>query len=292
MSSSSMSKAPLVDYHVHPDYSIDAEGSVHSYCRVALERGLDEICFTTHYDSEPDHRAEDGWAVLRGRRVSVTGDWLAHYAGEIREAGSEYAGQGLSVKVGMEVGYWQGAAAEVERIVAACRPDYLLGSIHWIEDYAVSRRDSTRAWLERHGPAKAISSYYRALTAAAGSGLFDCIGHVDIYRRSTGMLEETYLDLPPVREAVDEFLAALAATGTGIEINTRDAIIDARLISPGPRLLGLASAARVSAFVAGSDAHSPRVLGAGLGQGLSAARKAGLGHLSTFADRKRTLHPL
>jgi len=51
----------LVDYHVHPDYSLDATGSVQEHCRRAVELGLAEICFTTHFDADPAFAREDGW---------------------------------------------------------------------------------------------------------------------------------------------------------------------------------------------------------------------------------------
>ena len=44
---------PLTDAHVHPDFSIDAKGTVTEYCDRALEIGLSEIIFATHVDTDP-----------------------------------------------------------------------------------------------------------------------------------------------------------------------------------------------------------------------------------------------
>ena len=44
---------PMTDYHVHSDYSQDAEGSIFDYCRRARELGLEEICLTPHFEIDP-----------------------------------------------------------------------------------------------------------------------------------------------------------------------------------------------------------------------------------------------
>jgi histidinol-phosphatase (PHP family) len=36
----------MFDYHIHPNYSIDAEGEVEDFCKAALNAGLKEIAFT------------------------------------------------------------------------------------------------------------------------------------------------------------------------------------------------------------------------------------------------------
>ena len=45
---------PRTDYHVHPDYSIDASPvKIRDYCQKALELELREICFTTNVELDP-----------------------------------------------------------------------------------------------------------------------------------------------------------------------------------------------------------------------------------------------
>jgi histidinol phosphatase-like PHP family hydrolase len=48
----------VADYHCHCDYSVDAEGSVDEYCQAAIRRNLAEICFTTHFDANPDSEGQ------------------------------------------------------------------------------------------------------------------------------------------------------------------------------------------------------------------------------------------
>ena len=70
------------DYHIHPDYSPDADRvKIIDYCHRALELNLEEICFTTHLEFGPPGSAQP--------------DWLENYIAEIREAQENSGRRGL-----------------------------------------------------------------------------------------------------------------------------------------------------------------------------------------------------
>lgn len=292
MSSSSTPEPPLVDYHVHPDYSFDAQGSIDDYCRGALARGLDEICFTTHYDADPQYFAQDGWVVVDDRRQPLDQPWLHRYAAEIQAAAETFRPQGLGVKLGLEVGYFEGVAEHLAPLLAAHPFDYIIGSVHWVDGYALSFNKDCLAWLAGAGEAACLARYFDQLALAAGCGAFDCIGHSDLYRRTLRRRHQDELDLPEVRRAVDRFFGACVDNGVGIEINTRNAHLHPTMISPGPGLLALAAAAGVRTVTTGSDAHDPTRVGDGLATGIKAARAAGFDAITTFDRRRPTRHPL
>lgn len=153
----------LVDYHVHPDYSVDARGTVAEHCRTALQRGLGEICFTTHFDADPEYADQEGWVRLRGRLTPLTGRWLGAYHADIAQAREEFGPTGLVVRAGLEVDYFRG----VERAL-----------IPLLEGAGASD------WLEAYGADEGVGRYCAAIAEAAGCGLFDCLGHLEVYRRS------------------------------------------------------------------------------------------------------------
>lgn len=76
------------DYHIHPDYSIDASPvRIKKYCYKAMKLGLKEICFTTHLELDPLRKDIDNFVVLNGKRVSVYNKaWLDKYFDEITQA--------------------------------------------------------------------------------------------------------------------------------------------------------------------------------------------------------------
>ena len=97
----------MYDYHIHPDFSFDAEGSIEEFCECALEKGLREICFTTHLDS--DSKRNDCFVRVDGKKVSVFENiWLIEYEKRIMEAKEKYGTKGLNVLLGVEVDYFEG----------------------------------------------------------------------------------------------------------------------------------------------------------------------------------------
>ena len=63
---------PVGDYHVHPDFSIDAKGSLREYCDRAIELGLSEIIFTTHVDSSPAFDKYNYIIIEGQKKYSIT----------------------------------------------------------------------------------------------------------------------------------------------------------------------------------------------------------------------------
>ena len=76
------------DYHVHPDYSVDASSAkVKDYCERALELGIKEICFTTHAEFGPLDLGNDMVVFYNGKRCSIfEKEWLDSYYDEIMTA--------------------------------------------------------------------------------------------------------------------------------------------------------------------------------------------------------------
>ena len=123
-------KYARTDYHVHPDYSIDASPvRVRDYCLKALELNLAEICFTTHMEMDPALRGNDDLVFFKGGKVSAFNHArLDSYFKEIDRAQQEFRQTGLKVKAGIEVGYCRGCEKYVEKIVNDYPLDFVLGS--------------------------------------------------------------------------------------------------------------------------------------------------------------------
>ncbi|MBI5266295.1 MAG: PHP domain-containing protein, partial [candidate division Zixibacteria bacterium] len=96
------------DFHVHCDYSIDAVGTIEDYCRAALRRRLAEICFTTHFDANPRSADHANYVRVNGEKLPTTVENLAPYVDHVLRAADEYYPYGLSVKLGVEFGWYDG----------------------------------------------------------------------------------------------------------------------------------------------------------------------------------------
>lgn len=280
------------DYHVHPDYSIDAQGSIDDFCRAALERSLDEICFTTHVDTEPEVYADDSWVCVDGEWVRTDGPWIERYLGDLAEAAAKYAPLGLKVKAGLEIGFHDGVVEQLGSLVRSYPFDFILGSVHLVGAFSVSYRDHVVQLFQGHGPEAALTDYFGRVERAARCGLFDCLSHLDLYRRTLGVAAEDDIAHGKVREAACRALETAAAAGVGIEINSRSASPGPEYLSPGPALMSIAHSAGIKVITTGSDSHGPATVGRAIDVGRAQARRTGFTHLATFDQRVPRLHPI
>lgn len=253
----------MVDYHVHPDFSPDARGSVAECCRVAVARGLDEVCFTTHWEPDPARRDRE-WVNVAGRRVAMDGDWPAAYLSTIEAC--RHAFPGLGVRAGLEVGYEPAYEPEVRRFLAANQFDFVLGAVHCLDSTAItagSELDELRRVWVPGGAGRFVARYFEVLRAAARSGLFDSLAHIDAYRKYARPLFDDSFDDAVARE-LPATLGVIAGSGTGIEVNSSARRRGQSEAYPGTAILRLAVEAGVRVFTTGSDAHSPADVGFGI----------------------------
>lgn len=276
------------DYHVHPDYSIDASPvKIRDYCEKALELGLAEICFTTHVELDPARREIDNLVVFRGARVSVFNlAWLDGYFREITEARQEFRHSGLKIKAGIEIGYNRGCEKHVEKIVDNYPFDYVLGAIHCLDHVAISSMKESPRYFKNKSLLDLQREYFATLADMVGSGLFDCIAHVDIYLRY-GIRHYGPEILSIHRGVAEPIFAEMAKRNMGLEINTSSRRRGLEDFHPSKEMLALAVQAGIKIFTVGSDAHSLAQLGDGIEEALALLKQLNQSN-HVYSGRKAT----
>jgi histidinol-phosphatase (PHP family) len=280
----------MVDFHVHSDYSIDAEGSVGEYVEAALEAGLSQICFTTHCDLDPLRLERDGKVKLKGNIVDVTSDWLESYVDEVRQAARSCAGR-LKVLCGLEVGYVPGTEPLIEKTIGAFKFDYVLCGVHTLAGIDIVSPGECRDYFIRRSPGQVCEEYFASVRQAAASGLFDSIAHLDIYKKSGLAFHGEALNAAHqgfLEPALDE----MARRSTCLEINSAALRKGLRYPYPSPDLLALARQAGVANVTLGSDCHKPADVACGLGTCIELARQSGFDEVAVFEARARATIPL
>lgn len=251
-----------LDYHVHPGYSKDAaDCTMYEYCRRAVEIGLFEICFTTHLEVDPVRRHLD-WFVRIGGALKPMEDpsWLDEYFSEIEQVRSDFAGTGLTIKAGLEVGFDRGLERDIENFIKGFPFDYILGSVHCLEHHAISSLRESKLYFPGKSVKEVGGEYYATVKDAVVSGLFDCIGHIDLYcRYGVRFLGPQVRDL--FVEYVDPVFEQMVKRNIGLEVNTSAMRRGLMEFHPGNRLLERAGNSGVKIFTVGSDAHRPEDLG-------------------------------
>jgi histidinol-phosphatase (PHP family) len=258
----------VIDLHLHTSRCGHASGTVREFVEAGRDAGLDVMCFTDHLPMPagfPQH-------------YTMAASELSDYVGDVRAAAeaSRLAG-GPEVLLGVEADWLPSGMDEVERRIASQDFDMVLGSVHFLGDWAFDDPDL----IERYGSVDIDAlwdRYFTEVAMAAGSGLFDVIAHPDLVKKF-GFFSK----LDPA-DWYERAASAMAAAGCAVEVNTAGLRKPVGEIYPSLRMLQACRRHGVPATT-GSDAHAPGEVGAGLGSGRELLRAAGYDSLVVFRKR-------
>ncbi len=273
----------MFDYHVHPNYSIDAEGSIEEFCEIALERGLQEIAFTTHLDT--DNAGDDCYVNVKGKRVDTRSSvWLEDYEASIKSADDEYKERGLRVRLGVEVDYIQDIDGSLPERFYSTDFDIILGSVHLIDHIAISAKGRAEKAFKKYSMEELGEKYYTHIMEAVESDLFDILAHIDLYRRYG---QTFYGD--GIREIWKPHIADLADAmkrhNMGFEVNTSPLRKGQTQPMPDVNIINALKDRGVSIVTIGSDAHCPQDVGADIERAIQLLRDSGFSNISQFERR-------
>lgn len=244
----------LADYHIHPDFSFDAIGSVDDYCKAAIEKDLSEICFTTHYDTGPAIPEKERMIRINGRMLPHSIENIGFYVDAVSRARETYYPP--LVRCGIEVGYYPGCEEEIGELFRKYSFHYKLGAVHDVGDINICYRDQMEACSSRVKLEDLADEYFSLVKQAVESGLFDAIAHMDIYKRY-GLT--TYGDdiLRIHRGRIEPVFEAMVDADVGLEINTSSLRKGHKEYYPSMEIVNMARKAGVQIVAIGSDAHRP-----------------------------------
>jgi histidinol-phosphatase (PHP family) len=225
--------------------------------------GLGAICFTTHYDSNPRRTDIDGYWRYNGQRVKLSDSIVEKYVTDIHSASEIYNPLDLELFCGLEIDYYPGVEEEVERLRAKFPFDFLIGSVHCLNDIAISDKAEAPSYFEGRSVEQMANDYFELLLRAARCRGFDCLGHLDYYVRYG---ERYYGNLINEigMERFDPVFDSLKGNGIGIEMNTRPFKTGGDTFHPSGEIIDRAVGHGVAIASAGSDCHRPADLGKGI----------------------------
>lgn len=266
-----------LDAHLHTEQSPDSSVHIDVYAAQAVERGIPEIAITDHVDFDPRDPAYE-YARFEDRERTV------------REAAERWAVHGVTIRFGAELTYhqrWEEAAREhLERY----HYDYVIGSVHdWPESpYWPSR---VRAWVEGRTLDEIVLPYYEQVIAAARSGLFDTIGHLDVVKRYLHPYV-TAADLATRPDLQEPALRAIIEAGVALEVNSSGLRYPGAETYPSAAVVARYRELGGERVVVGSDAHSRGSFAAQLDESYRHVIEAGFGALTFRRGIERVRIPV
>lgn len=274
----------MLDYHIHPNFSIDAEGTVESFCEAAIEKGLRHICFTTHVDTDPYRK--EGMVKVGEKKIPTTEDtWIQPYVAAIRDAARSYEHRDLEVCLGVEVDYYPGFHGHLPKSFFRVDWDYVLGAVHLLEHKAISLEEEAVDLFQNHSINELANVYYRTLVKCIESGYFDAVAHIDIYRRYGGNFYDE--DIRSIwKNHVSELANAMRNEGVGFEINTSSLRTGLSETMPVRDMVAHLHEEGIDIVTVGSDAHTPRHVGYEVFTALEMLKEIGYEEVTLFRKRK------
>lgn len=276
----------MQDYHIHPDFSFDAKGSVDEFCQAALLAGLVDIAFTTHYDTNPV--ADYCYVVIGGEKVPAQdGQWLEQYENTIRHTSDKYKNEGLTVQFGVELDCYPGVLENLPERFFKTEFDFVLGSAHILESDDLATPDGLLQSFKKYSPQGAVDLYYALIIEAMELEVFDVLSHLDVYRRfgedhCGGKIFGKW------ESHVEELAKVMNRLSIGFEINTSTWRQNQTNPMPEQGLVKALGENGVNIVTVGSDSHRPNEVGAGIDRAYNLLKDSGFSEISLFENRRRT----
>ena len=256
----------LIDYHMHTARCGHARGEMAAYVERAIRAGLPEMWFSDHIflywlqpePGDPRARRYPKEDVLR----------LRHEYPEI------------TIRLAVEADFIVDRESTLKGILDRYPWDYVLGSVHFLGDWAM---DDGR-FLERYDEwdiDALYEHYFELMLRAAESGHFDTMAHLDLVKKFGHRPRKELADL------YGRVARRLAAAGVAVEVNTSGLYKPVAELYPHPDLLTACRKAGVPATL-GSDAHAPEEVARDFPLAIEHLRAAGYERVVAYEGRRRT----
>ena len=251
-----------IDYHMHTNLS-DGKHTHEQMVLSAIEKGFDEIGFSDHFN------------ILQPCAWAVGSEAIIDLESKVNKMKEKF-GDRISILFGLEVDYFSHLQEEIRESLERFDFDYVIGSVHFLDDW---NYDTDKSRYGEFSNDYLYRWYFRELQKAAGSGLFDVIGHPDLIKK---------FDIWPnssQKELYAETADVLAGSGVAFEVNTSGKDRPCNEFYPGAELLSALFKAGVPVTL-GSDSHHKEQIGRYFTEARTILKEIGYSSVTRFRNRK------
>jgi len=149
----------------------------------------------------------------------------------------------------VEMDYHPDDGDAIESFLEEAGFDYVVGSVHTLEDVNVHRRSyfSNKSSKRR---TELVDTYFKRLESLIRSGLIDIAAHIDVFQRTPALRGKA------TKQHYTKIAEAFSQSGTVPEINAGRATGEYGRMHPNPQFFEVLQEYGVQ-FTIGSDAHTP-----------------------------------
>src|SRR6056297_316847 len=267
----------IFDYHLHTNFSADAEHSMEEMCEAAIDKNLDEIAITDHHDIDYQ---DDLMEFLLNKES---------YLKEIEKCQKKYAGR-LVIKKGIEMGLQTHILKESNEYLDNDF-DFIICSFHTAEKKDLYNGD----FFQNYSQWEAYLRYLESiLEVVQNFENYSVLGHLDLVRRyDYYATKPDLMDNEKAEEIIREILKEVIRRNKGIEVNTTGYYIEeGNNPNPSVKVLKLYKELGGEILTIGSDSHTPDHLGYKFSETFDLLKDIGFEKLTTFKDMKPKFHKM
>ena len=264
------------DQHMHSSFSGDSKAQIPDIINSAIEKNLDTICLTDHFDPLfPCYRAdEDNIFEL---------DTVRYNEMAVKLRNNEEIQSKINVRVGVELGIYPKIYDMCKDIAKEYPYDFIILSSHTaggIDPYWPE-------YWEGKDPIDGIKMYYEEiLQNLQNYDDFDVYGHLDYCVRYTKTTPEQR-SLKYYKEIIREIFRIIVDEGKGIEINSGGLRRKGfELFNPSTEILTFYKECGGKIITFGSDAHTPEDVAYGIKEAGDILKGIGFVYIADFKERK------
>ena len=258
----------LIDLHTHSDNSPDGTHAPIYMSDAAVNKNIRAIAFTDHCEVDVYYKEN----YDRGMRQAFF---------EAAKAKSAYRGT-LVVLNGIELGQPMYDLPLAEKILAAQKYDFVLGSIHNLRDvpdfYYIHDYES----IDREA---LLREYFHEIYLMVEWGGIDSIAHLTYPFRYIYEYNHIDEDIDTYSDQIDAILELAAKKDIALEINTSGLRQPINKLLPEYKTIRRFRELGGQLITIGSDAHYAQHIGVGIKQAYDAALEAGFKTIAMFQRR-------
>ncbi len=255
------------------DFCNHALDSLEAIIGAYIQKGFDWVGITEHMPP-----VSDAFMYPDERAVGLSADQLydrfATYMSTARELKERFAAD-LEIYVGFETELTSGALPFTRRLVEKFKPDYLVGSLHHVDDisFDYSKADYLKAVESLGGHDNLYRRYFDLQFELITELSPAVVGHFDLIRIYDDHYK-TRLEKPEIAAVIDRNLALIADRGLILDFNL--AALSKNMDEPYISAGILAKARDMGiAVVPGDDSHSVDSVGRHMEKGVNLLKRMG-----------------
>lgn len=272
-------------FHMHTK-EFDGKNTEEEMLETAREKGLKQIGFSNHFIVYPNIEKTNMYPYAKkgGYETIYSSDFdeaIARFIPHYQKIDELNKSSDIKIYKGMEVDFF---ASEqwydgFERALKILKPDYLIGSAHFVEYNNTLYNSHDLKKSEPIQQNMLLHRYWQNVRAAAQSGLFDFMAHLDLMKKvglGTGdnWQEEEFITVKAIKNA-----------GVKVEINTSHFHFNANEPYPSIRIMNMLAQAEVPMLLS-DDAHNKSNITAGFDKAEKIARECGVTHFCNPLQEK------